>query len=151
MNILDLFRLIADKENKTRINLNSCIALMLEDFKINNNSPLEVEGCYCNNEPRGEVKDILMSDIKELGIYLYDLTGHTGEWFIREVDSIKDAEEYILSPGGYLNMFTTTLLVINKGKVKDFKVYEILENGKKQYVEDDQDCKIREKVIIEWI
>ncbi|MBU3107554.1 hypothetical protein [Clostridium gasigenes] len=79
---------------------------MLEDFKINNNSPLDVEGC-CNNEPMAE-------------------------------------SENILSPGGYLNMFWTTLLVIHKGKVKDFKIYEILGNGKKQYVEDDQDCKNRD-------
>ncbi|MBB6624806.1 hypothetical protein H7E67_15295 [Clostridium gasigenes] len=93
--------------------------MMLEDFKINNNSPLDVEGC-CNNEPMAESENILMSEINEFGIYLYDLTAHTGEWVVKEVDSIKDAEEYILSPGVYLNMFCTTLLVIHKGKVKDF-------------------------------
>lgn len=152
MKILDLFRIINEKESQKSFSSKLSLELRLHDFKINNYTPLNMQGYWINNcEPIEDLENILNKEINEFGVYLYNLIGHTGEWFVREVNSINDAEEYILSPGGYLNMFCTTLLVIYKGKVKDFRVYEILDDGEKQYVEDDEECKNRDKVIVEWI
>ena len=152
MNILDLFRIIDEKESQKPFRSNLSLELRLQDLKISNYTPLDMEGYWINNcEPIEDLENILMKEINEFGVYLYHLIGHTGEWFVREVNSINDAEEYILSSAGYLNMFCTTLLVIYKGKIRDFRVYEILEDGEKQYVEDDEECKNRDKVMVEWI
>ena len=152
MKILDLFRIINEKESQRPFRSNLSLELRFQDFKVNNYKPLNMEGDWINNcEPMEELENILIKEINELGVYLYSLIGHTGEWFVREVNSINDAEEYILSSGGYLNMFCTTLLVIYKGKVKEFRVYEILDDGEKQYVEDDEECKNRDKVMVEWV
>ncbi len=48
---------------------------------------------------------------------IYDLTGHNGEWFILELDTIEAVESYILDESGILNMFTTCMIVIYKGEI----------------------------------
>lgn len=149
MNLLDLFTVIAARESIENFNSKSHLSEMLQSFKINSYLPLDIEGSYLDNEQKINQGNIL-SEIDKLSIYVYDFTGHTGDWYIKEVNSINDAEKYILSPGGYLNMFSTNILVIHKGKIKDFKVYETLQNGKKQYVKDDQDCINRDSVNVDW-
>lgn len=99
-------------------------------------NPLLVEGYYSIYEEDKicfEDKDIKLNNSS---ILVYDETGHTGEWQIREYNSLKEVEEFILSSAGYFNMFCTFIVVLSESFVFDFKVY-CIRDGEKIFVSEN--------------
>ena len=102
-----------------------------------------------------EEKDGLDRELRSNNIefLLYDLIGHSGEWTLLEFDTLEEVEEYILNPGGILNMFTTEMIVLENLQNKKYKIYEVLENEEEVEVFDFAECSsnIESKLIVKWI
>lgn len=162
MNIAELFEEIAkvksknDKykgiKHKKEDMVEMYKKMMMSNYEISQNGLLNVYGRVDIFYDEREVKDTKLN--KENYSYLvYDMTGHNGEWQIIEFDNLKDVEEYILSPGGILNMFTEEIIVLENLKNKRYKVCEILENKEEVEVFDFEDCTpdIEPNLIVKWI
>lgn len=161
MNVSGLFEEIAKIKNennkcKDRISRKDNIVevykqMMLSDYRINQENLLEIEGIVDFFYDKKEVKDIELN--KSTYNYLvYEMVGHNGEWRIIEFNNLKDVEEYILSPGGILNMFVSEIIVLENLKNKKYKVYEILQNGEEKEVFGFEDCTpdIEPNLIVRW-
>ena len=162
MNISELFEKIAkiksegdDYKNiklKQEDQVEMYKKMMMSNYEINQNGLLNVYDRVDIFYDEREAKDTKLN--KENYNYLvYDLTGHNGEWKIIEFDNLKDVEEYILSPGGILNMFTAEIIVLENLKNKRYKVCEILKNKEEVEVFDFEDCTpdIEPNLIVKWI
>lgn len=111
--------------------------MFLKDFQINNANPLCITGqCSILDNDFIEFDDIELS-INDNSLYVYEETGHNGEWSIKEYTSLKSVENFILSPGGYINMFCTHCIVFNKNKIFEFDIYANNLNGEKYIIDKD--------------
>lgn len=128
---------------------NNSIEEVLKNLKIESINPLFISGRYMlfDRDADNVNNDIKLETNK---YYIYDEIGHTGDWIVREMDSLKDVEDYILSPGGYLNMFCSDLKVLYNLKLKEYKVYENINNNK-VYVRDFEECTDKSNLNVEWI
>lgn len=64
---------------------------------------------------------------------IYDVCGHSGDWTIEEFPTLKEVEERILSGGGILNMFTTSMIVMKDNKIMPYYITVEI-NGKTKIV-----------------
>lgn len=162
MDILELFDIVANakydnKDNNTSLSRRQLVdkykKMFLSDYRIEEGSLLNVFGVFnlINEEHVSKVNTIDLNK-DNYRFLVYDVSGHNGEWQIREFENLKDVEEYILNPGGILNMFTTEMIVLENLKIKKYKVYEILENGKEIEVFDFEECSSNElsNLIVRW-
>lgn len=155
MNLLQLFNLIIKSMDCEINDCNYYLNLFLNDIVIEEKSPLEIYGTFLPMSLRKKTINANTSVANTVLLdsslyYLYEECGHNGEWRISSYCDIGDLEKNILSPGGYLNMFTTSVIVIKNGKKINFNVYEMLDNAKK-YVSDFDECKNISKLRVEWI
>lgn len=111
--------------------------MFLKDFKIIDANSLYITGQCSLLDKEDIVFNDIDLDIKEDLYYIYDETGHNGEWSIREYDSLRKVEKFILSPGGYINMFCTHCIVFNKNKIFKFDIFSQDANGEKYIVDKD--------------
>jgi hypothetical protein len=78
----------------------------------------------------GERLNLLSANDVIVGDYfIFDYSGHNGDTVLFQCDSIEEAESSILDPGGIINKFTTYQIAIIKGKIQDYDIYFINEDG----------------------
>lgn len=150
MKMTDLFYEIAKalycSEKERQYFFNS----MKNTYEIQSSNTIEINGQFYVGMDKSEkdIKDNL--DIKDNKIYVYDETGHSGDWRIKELNSFDEVEEYILSPGMFLNMFCSRIVVISNRRYHPFRVYEEV-NTNKVYLDCGDECEHIENVYIEWL
>ena len=150
MKLTDLFyeitkALYSSKEDRERF-YNS----IKNTYEIQDSNNLEIGGRFYigMNEAENNIKENL--DMKDNKIYVYDETGHSGDWRIKEFNSFDEVEEYILSPGMFLNMFCSRIVVISNRGYQPFRVYEEI-NADKVYLDCGDECEHIGNVYIEWM
>ena len=162
MSILDLFDILAkaicDNEKDYILSnkeyfIDKYKKMFLIDYTVKEDGLLNVSGRFniFYDECAVETSKIkLKKDIYKF--LVYDVTSHNGEWRIMEFEELKDIEDYILRPGGALNMFTTDLIVLEDLEVKHYNIYEILENGREIEVFDFDECSsdISPNLVVRW-
>ena len=162
MGILDLFDIVANAKYDNNNNdtflsreqlVDKYMKMFLSEYKIKEDNLLNVFGIFnfvCEEDVL-EVNEIRLKK-DNYRFLVYDITGHNGEWQIKEFENLKDVEEYILNPGGILNMFTTEMIVLENLKIKKYKVYEIIENSKEIEVFDFEECSSNtsSNLIVRW-
>lgn len=161
MNLHEIMSIIIDetfkKELYTGLNnqrlekhINDLLANMKSNYIIKTINPLNVSGVFTfENNENNNCDDFHLS-LDDNSYLIYDLTGHNGEWRIVECKSLEKVEEEILSEAGYLNMFTTDMVIIKDFEVKKFKIYQRNSNGEIKYVEDFEECDREKELKIQW-
>lgn len=147
--ILDLFKSIVMVNNKESLRP-YVLKSMIENYNMDCSYPLLITGVY--SILRKESKEIEFDNIKlnYNGPLIFSYCNHSGEWFIKEVQSFKEVEEYILGGAGYFNMFTGSIIVFYDGYIKEFNVIKKLINDEKVIL-DQGDDKESSGAIVEWI
>ena len=147
--ILELFKSIVMVNNEESLR-SYILKSMIENYNIDCSHPLLITGVY--SILRKESKEIEFDNIKlnYNGPLIFSYCNHSGEWFIEEVQSFKDVEEYILGGAGYFNMFTGSIIIFYNGHIKKFNVIKKLINDEKVILEqgDDEESS---GAIVEWI
>lgn len=111
--------------------------------------PILIRGEYSIYEEdtvKFEEKDLTL---KNTSILVYDETGHTGEWCIREYSSLEEVEKFILSGAGYFNMFCTHIVVFSYDAVLSFSVY-YMDDYEKIVLDKDDELLNTIDLKIEW-
>lgn len=162
MDILDLFDIVANarydnKNDDTLFNKEYSVdkykKMFLSDYSIKEDGLLNVFGRF-DFVYDGHIVETSEIKLKKdnYKFLVYDVTGHNGEWQILGFEELKDVEDYILSPAGILNMFTTELVVLEDLKVKKYNVYEVLDDGREVEVFDFEECSsdTSSNLIVKW-
>lgn len=161
MDILDLFDIIAkaiyDNSNDDFFDKETLVEkykkMFLSEYIVEEDSMLNIFGRvdFFYNERITEVTKVKLKK-DNYKFLIYDVTGHNGEWQIIEFKNLKDVEEYVLNPGGILNMFTTDMIVLENLKVKKYRIYEILSNGEEIEVFDFEECSsaYSPNLVVKW-
>lgn len=92
---------------------------ILRDGK--NGAPVTLKGLA--DDDKGTVGT---EEIDFHGYQLYDFSDTTGEWVVVTIPTLEELEKYLLSEAGYLNFYSTQMLVFEDGV---FKPFEIMFNG----------------------
>lgn len=92
---------------------------ILRDGK--NGAPVTLKGMA--DDDKGTVGT---EEIDFHGYQLYDFSDTTGEWVVVTLPSLEALEKHLLSEAGYLNFYSTQMLVFEDGV---FKPFEIMFNG----------------------
>lgn len=147
--ILELFKSIVTINNEESLRA-YVLKSMIENYNMDYREPLLITGIY--TVLKKESKEIEFDNIKlnYSGPLVFSYCNHSGEWFIKELKSFKEVEEYILGGAGYFNMFTGSIIVFFNGDIKEFNVIKKLPNDEKVILEqgNDKDCN---GAIVEWI
>lgn len=88
---------------------------ILRDGK--NNAPVALKGKA--EENHGTVGT---EEIDFHGLQLYDFSDSTGEWVVVTFPDLPTLEKHLLSEAGYLNIYSTQMLVFEDGVYKPFQV-----------------------------
>lgn len=92
---------------------------ILRDGK--NGAPVAMKGLADDNKgATGE------EELDFHGLQLYDFSDTTGEWVVVTFPDLESLEKHLLSEAGYLNFYSTQMLVFEDGQYKPF---EIMFNG----------------------
>lgn len=147
--ILKLFKSIVSINN-TEFLRPYILKSMIENYNMEYREPLLITGIY--TVLKKESKEIEFDNIKlnYSGPLIFSYCNHSGEWFIKEVKSFNEVEEYILGGVGYFNMFTGSIIVFYNGDIKEFNVIRKLPNDEKVILEQGNDKGCSE-AIVEWI
>lgn len=111
--------------------------------------PILIRGEYSIYEEDAvnfEEKDLML---KNTSILVYDETGHTGEWCVREYSSLEEVEKFIFSGAGYFNMFCTHIVVFSHNEVLDFSVY-YMDGFEKVVLDKNSEALDTANLKIEW-
>lgn len=147
--ILELFKSIVMVNNEKSL-IPYVLKSMIENYNMDCDSPLLITGVY--NILRKVSKEIEFDNIElnYSGPLVFSYCNHSGEWFIKELKSFKEVEEYILGGAGYFNMFTGSIIVFYNGDIKEFNVIKRLPNDEKVVLNQGDDKDVND-AIVEWI
>lgn len=152
MKLSKIFEIISNtvySDNDVYANKKICT---LKDYsKVISTEPVLIKGNYSiYKEDIVDFKDKILS-LSHDSIFVYDETGHTGEWTIREYSSLLEVEKFVLSGAGYFNMFCTNIVVFTYDAVLDFSIYYInMDDGVRVFLDKDNEPSKDYDLKIEW-
>lgn len=88
---------------------------------------------------------------------LYDYSDTDGKWFIVTFFDLPSLEKYLISEAGYLNYYSTQMLVFENGVIKPFEILFHGNHGKTIIVDKDQINspleleKMQEQLEVRWL
>ena len=139
LTVREILKMILEDEVDDTISLEELIEYSLENVDIiggdnkHLRNPLNSSGERCYFRPRET--PLSGNEIVKGDYILYDLVGHNGDERLWIYDDFESLEKSMLSGGGVLNMFTTMMVAIVKGKVKKYKADQ--ENEIFEWIEDE--------------